>query len=344
MTIHYGVLKCKVIGRRQGTRENPHYQLHVEAGGTHYRIAINVKSQLSPSELLYYTDEHFEHEVTGDLPGLPVGFTHLESKPGGMALDYIRGNLFDRRNMVPLAFEVPGHDNDLNGKLEMYMKRAMECSDAVLYAYGDVWGPEPKQPDSVFGFIPGNGLHDIHMNQGNAGLRIKDNGVYQDGGLLLHFPPSNRWIAIFLAFQSQSWHTEDTTGNPIHLDHKAISGAAGYVQGKGLLHTEHSIYIVGAVVKPALPTDYETVTLLNVTDRSLDLTRWSIANKFKRKYPLTGKIEPGQYLTVALTLPGYSDFLRQRGDIITLLDARGLKVHGVSYTRSQVRSGWTIRF
>ncbi len=339
MTIHYGVLKCKVIGRRQGMRENPHYQLHAESGGIHYRIAINVKSQLSPSELLYYTDEHFEHEVTGDLPGLPFGFTYLDSKPGGMALDYIRGNLFDRRSMVPLAFEVPGHDNDLNGKLDMYMKLAMECDDAVLYAYGDVWGPEPKQADSIFGFIPGNGLHDIHMNQGNGGVRTKDNGVYQDGGLLLHFPSSNRWIAIFLAFQSQSWHTNDLTGHPIHLGRQAPSGTQ-----ERELHTEHAIFIVGAIVKPAAPTAYESVTLLNVTDRTMDLTGWSLANKFKRKYPLKGTIEPGQYLTVPLTLPGYSDYLRQRGDIITLLDTNGLKVHGVSYTRSQVRSGWTIRF
>ena len=340
MTIHYGVLKCKVIGRRQGTRENPHYQLHAEAGGTHYRIAINVKSQLSPSELLYYTDEHFEHEVTSDLPGLPYGFNRLDSKPGGMALDYIRGNLFDRRRMVPLPFEVPGHDNDLNGKLDMYMKQAMDCGDAVLYAYGDVWGPEMKQADSVFGFFPGNGLHDIHMNQGNPGLRMKDNGVYQDGGLLLHFPSNNRWIAIFLAFQSQSWHTDDVTGNPIDLRHHRADPA----QEKGLPHTEHAIFIVGALVKPSVPTAFESVTLLNVTDRTLDLAGWSLANKFKKKYPLAGSIEPGQFLTVPITLPGYSDFLRQRGDIITLLDARGLKVHGVSYTRSQVRGGWTLRF
>lgn len=33
------------------------------------------------------------------LEALPLGFTELESKPGGTALDFIRGNLFDTARM-----------------------------------------------------------------------------------------------------------------------------------------------------------------------------------------------------------------------------------------------------
>lgn len=341
MSIAYGVLKCKLIGRKPGTRENPHYQVHGEANGVHYRIAVNVKSQTNPSELLYYTEEYFEHEVTAGLPELPFGFTRLANKPGGMALDYIRGNLFDRRNMIPLAFDVPGRDNDLNDKLDLYIKRAIERDDAVLYAYGDVWGPEPKLPDKVFGFVPGNGIHDIHMNQGNSGSYAKDNGVYQDGGLLLHFPTDGRWIAIFLAFQSQSWHTDDRTGNPLDLNEPITHDSAASPDRKRPI-LEETVYIVGAVVLPARRTGYAKVTLLNVTERTIHLNGWSLANKLKQKYRLQGSIEPGQFKTIELE--GQSDFLKLRGDIITLLDPRGLKVHGVSYTRRQVRSGWTIRF
>jgi len=50
------------------------------------------------------------------------------------------------------------------------------------------------------------------MNQGNKGNHEYENGVYQDGGLLIHYPPQNTWTAIFLAFQSQSWDTDDNTG------------------------------------------------------------------------------------------------------------------------------------
>ena len=101
MPIHYGVLKGKVIDSRPGTKENAHYQILVEAAGEQYRIAVNVKSKLSPSELLYLTDENFRHVLTSPLSELPDGFTRLESKPDGMALDYIRSNLFDRAGMVP---------------------------------------------------------------------------------------------------------------------------------------------------------------------------------------------------------------------------------------------------
>jgi uncharacterized protein YukJ len=75
--------------------------------------------------------------------------------------------------------------------------------------------PEPASapgPDKTFGFLPGNGVHDIRMNQGNSQRFRQDDGVWQDGGLLLHYPAQGQWVAIFLAFQSQAWHTDDQTG------------------------------------------------------------------------------------------------------------------------------------
>ena len=76
-------------------------------------------------------------------------------------------------------------------------------------------GPEPQTKDKYFGFLPGNGIHDIHMNQGNTGRFVDDDGVYQDGGLLVQFADQHEWVAIFLKFQSQAWHTDDRTGHSI---------------------------------------------------------------------------------------------------------------------------------
>ena len=53
------------------------------------------------------------------------------------------------------------------------------------------------------------------MNQGNTGQFHRDDGIWQDGGLLLHYPGTNQWVAIFLAFQSQGWHTDDHTGHTV---------------------------------------------------------------------------------------------------------------------------------
>jgi uncharacterized protein YukJ len=61
-------------------------------------------------------------------------------------------------------------------------------------------------------FTPGNGIHDIHMNQGNSGKWKRDNGVYQDGAIFIEYP-RDKWRAFFFAFQSQTFDT-DNNGNP----------------------------------------------------------------------------------------------------------------------------------
>ena len=47
----YGVLKGRPINRQLASGANPHYQIHIVDDTTHYRIAVNVTSQLAPSEL-----------------------------------------------------------------------------------------------------------------------------------------------------------------------------------------------------------------------------------------------------------------------------------------------------
>ncbi len=111
----YGVLKGSVVeARREDDPDTPHYQVHVRANSTSYRVAVNVKSRMSPSELLFFVDDSFRHPVTAGLPGLPHGFTELQRGPGSLALDFIRGNLFDRQRLRPLPHDLPGPDNDLS--------------------------------------------------------------------------------------------------------------------------------------------------------------------------------------------------------------------------------------
>jgi hypothetical protein len=82
--------------------------------------------------------------------------------------------------------------------------------------------------------------------------------------------------------------------------------------------------------------------LINTSPNVLDLTGWAIADKQKNKQVLSGTIEPGSPLNITLQPPVQ---LSNNGGIITLLDAQGLKVHGVSYTQEQAqREGWTIVF
>ena len=321
----YGVLRGSIIDHRLASGANAHVQLHVVDDAAHYRIAVNVESKLAPSELEYLIDSNFRHPILDAVTALPAGWSTLERKPGGAGLDFIRGNLFNRDDMRPLPFDVPGPDNDLNEKLAHYVRRAIADEHATAYAFGERWGPEQGKRDKIFGFVPGNGVHDIHMNQGNVGQFVGDDGVYQDGALLLHFPAPEQWVAIFLKFQSQSWHTDDTTGHQI--PHDAPDG---------------TVRIVAALVNASDSPETEFVTLLNTTARAIDLTGWKLADREKHTMALAGTVAAGEALRVQLKA---QVVLSNRGGIITLLDAAGLKVDGAAYTQKQAAEpGRTIVF
>jgi uncharacterized protein YukJ len=330
----YGVLKARAVDRRrEGSTDTPHYQVRlVDDGRTDYRAAVNVMSQQSPSDLLYLIDNDLQHPVTSRLDDLASGWHRLRSGSEGPNLDFIRGNLFDPGKLRSLPPDVTGPDNDLADLLDHHVRRAIGTSTAEVYAFGQRWGPEPGAADKVFGFLPGNGVHDIHMNQGNSGQFRRDDGVWQDGGLLLHFPGEGRWVGIFLAFQSQVWHTDDATGHALDLTPPRAEAAPAAVQ------------IVAAMVNPVGPApEHESVLLLNRSSDDVDLTGWQIADRMRRTCRVpSGPIAAGTTLEAPVT-DGVQ--LGNRGGSITLLDARGLKVSGVSYTAAQAeREGWTIAF
>jgi uncharacterized protein YukJ len=309
----------------------------VRAAGVDYRIAVNVKSKASPSELLFLVDETFQHVVTTRLAALEEGFTQLPRQPGGAALDYIRANLFDRLEMRPLPHNLPGPDNDLSDRLAHFIDRARTEPDARIFALGERWGPEQGTRDKIFRFQPGNGIHDIHMNQGNVAQFMRDDGVWQDGGLFLHFPATNQWVGLFLAFQSQAWHTDDRTG------HRLEDTEPGPGPTPGPREPDFRVRVVGALVNPiGGAPERETVTLLNTTPAAIDLAGWELADQQKHKQPLSGSLAAGETRQVVIAPPVQ---LGNKGGIITLLDNRGLKVHGVSYTKADAdREGWTVVF
>jgi hypothetical protein len=170
------------------------------------------------------------------------------------------------------------------------------------------------------------------MNQGNSGAFVRDDGVWQDGGLLLRLSPGPDWVGIFLAFQSQAWHTDDTTGRTI--------------EGSGPRPAEGTepVRIAAALVNPAGPApEAESVLLINASPAATDLTGWTLADRLKKTCPLPSvSLGPGE--TLRVPLPNGVQ-LGNNGGQITLLNPQGLKVHGVSYTKEQAqREGWTLVF
>jgi uncharacterized protein YukJ len=327
----YGVLVARPVERRrEGGTDSPHYQIRLsdQSGGS-YRAAINVLSQESPSELLYAVVDDLQHPVTAALAPLAPGWHALTARQG---LDFVRGNLVTRAAMRPLSPDVAGPDNDLGDLLDLHVQRAISRSDALVYAFGQRWGPETAR-DKIFGFKPGNGVHDIHMNQGNSTRFQGDDGVWQDGGLLLHFPSEARWVGIFLAFQSQAWHTDDVTGH-------AISDAPPPpVDGD-----QPAVRILAAMVNPnGGAPEHESVLLLNASPQRIDLAGWRLSDRMSQSCSVPPvQLDAGAVLTVPL--PSTVQ-LGNKGGAITLLDKSALKVDGVAYTADQARrEGWTVTF
>jgi uncharacterized protein YukJ len=338
----YGVVKARAVEfQRENNDPTPHFQLFVEAQGTRFRVPVNVRSKLSPSELAYVVDPDFRHPITSGLLALQEGYTRLpESDRQG--LDYIRGNLFDPERVIALPHHLPGQDNDLQDILASQAQAAINAgANATVYVFGEPF-PDAGANASI------QGMHDIHMNQGNHSDFKEDDGVYHDGGLIFNFPERQRFVAFFLAFQSQALHTDDQTGH-------ALPGSRTFEdvvnKGGGGESETHDVRVVGALINPEgsenQPTHKgrpESVTLLNRTPDIVLLNGWAMVDKNKERQTLNGlSIEAGGILKVSLA--GSPMTLGNSGGTITLLDEADLKVDGVSYTKEEGKQeGWTAVF
>ena len=343
----YGALRGQVVAsaEERSDQVSPHYQILVMAGGEPWRIAVNVKSTdtggsgTDRSIVLYRIIDDFRHPILETVKHFQEGFHPINAGLKNGGLDYVRGNLFDPKDMRLLPPDVPGDNNDLNDLIDAHVERAKGDPTAVMFAFGQPWGPE-NAPDKTFKFKPNRGVHDIQVNQGNprAGGHAGDNGVWHDGGLLLWFPTADRWVAMFLAFQSQSWHTDDHAGNPI--DGRTGADAARFdMQHRRLAAAEQNHPVVDIIAVRAMETvqTSSAVLLLNTTGEETDLTGWSLVTESGQNQSLAGAAAASE--TVAVRVP--KSFFNSGGGIVTLLDASGLKVAGSTYpAASDARHGW----
>ncbi len=339
---NYGVLVGHATEKKLDKDSSPHFHIRVSGNGD-WDISINVKSGVyfstveregvPPNQVLYLLQDPMDHPLLGELEDLEPGFHPLESKPGGLAVDFIRSNLFDPSDMTPLPAEEEGEDNDLFERIGFYVDRAINRPETKVYVFGEPWEPNDN-PNRWFGFTPDQGIHDVHMNQGNDPGHSRDDGVWQDGAVFFRF--EKRWVGLFIAFQAQCWHTDDQTG-------AALAGVCS--QPPSAASAELSAAMIIAASANPLGDDrgLESVILLNTTSKDLSLDGWGLLDKNKKREPLEGALKAGEARKIILS--GDHCQLSNKGGIITLVDSSGLKVHGVSYTQNQAKkAGITFPF
>jgi len=335
---NYSLLKGSLSDVTLDDDDSPHIELRIEANGTSYRIAINVRSKIAPHDLLYLRVNNYDNTVfTNAVRGIDSGIHDIPSIYPEIALDYVHGNLFRKDDFQIAPYAISGENNDLRDYIVPLVESAKNNDTVVVYALGEAWGPEAGKPDKYFGFTPGNGLHDIHMNQGSQGQFEGTNGPKQDGALLLHDTPTDTWTAIFLAFQSQSWNTDPDTG------HVVGSPAPLPVQPSPL---NPSLMIIAALVDAVGDeVGRESVTIINRADQDVDLAGWRIADHASRSIPLSGLLSAG--MTMRVTLQGSADVprLANKGGEIYLIAADGATAHSVAYAKADIgQEGWTVVF
>jgi len=333
---NYQLLVGRPIAWELDDDDNPHIEIRVVENDRDHRIALNVRSKLSPHALLYRRVDPFTPSTIGDLESVSHGVFDLRNTHQDLALDYVHNGLVTKEEMSIAPYEVSGANNDLKDYLVPLFEEAI-TTNATIYAFGETWY-EPGEADRYFDFQPGRGIHDIHMNQGSTGQFQATNGPAQDGALIVQLP--DRWIAIFLAFQSQSWDTDPATGHPRSApEPRPPIGRSP--------HLDAVIQITAALINAANPEEgNETVTLINRSDTTIDLTGWQLHDKNNRTQQLTGTLNPGD--THRATLDAHDTNamrLSNKGGTITLANNEHETVHAATYTKQDVGpDGWTTLF
>ena len=303
------------------------------------RASINVKSGSALSELVFWLVQDFQHPLVNELRSLEMGFHLLPSQAGGKALDYIRGNLIDLKKGRILPHDRPGTRDDIIDFVMPELQAAIN-RNAIVYLFGEPYSDR-------------QGIHNIHMNQGSQGRFKGSNGVWQDGGVIIHFPDVDIFTAIFLAFASQSVHTDEVNGHGLPgsqnfaqlIGQQVTPGESQVTPGESpdiLILDDQRVAISAALVNPEGRENQpdssgrpELVYLINRSPQGISLGGWSLLNRNDEAHVISDDIwlSPGAVQAV----PMGEVALSNKGGLISLLDANGNKVDGVSYTKREAK-------
>jgi Uncharacterized conserved protein (DUF2278) len=214
--------------------------------------------------------------------------------------------------------------------------------DCDVFFYGNAFAKDnPHQTDAAFGFTPPTpfGLDNVHMAQGDPqaiNVRLHENGVWHDGACFVWDGRARRMTAIFLSFQSQSWHTNDT-GDLTYGATGAEAPAYDFSKGEGalIMPPPRAARLTTVHRGPDGPC---SVVLTNMSTAPLDLTGWKLLVDARQSTALPAStLGPGQ--PTSLSLP--AGCLADSGGVLMLVNAGGLSVHCVAYLGGDPAAGWS---
>lgn len=211
----YGVLKSKVsIDKGEYTSKKSHlthYNLITIGGENSYQVNIDIQSNQDCPDVHMLCISDYQNKIIEKLSDLDDGFTPLNYNDNEMALDYLRQDLFSQNDLFDTD---PLSGDQITEILDKYLE---SHENVVVFGkkYGSGYSEKGHYGTSRNTKInkPITGLDCIHFNQGNVGIHADNNGIYQDGALLIE-NLDKRYTVFFFSFSEQC-HNTDSSGNCI---------------------------------------------------------------------------------------------------------------------------------
>lgn len=234
----YGVLIAQKTNYFRDAPDNfgkfYHGNLIASANGVSYHCAIDVDSKALPNGVWWRVVELGAGDL-GAVQALGDGWHLLPSQQASGAIDYIRSPfmwitlripyLIDRPFRIPpwiwrthvRAFSKPRVTRSWNRVIRLEQSsfwRKGTSLDAVQELESVLAQGEKVYVYGQF-FNSGNGVHDIHQNQGDplTSPWAATNGIWQDGATVVR-RANGTYVGFFNKFSTQSFHTDDL-GHPI---------------------------------------------------------------------------------------------------------------------------------
>lgn len=299
-----------------------------------YEADVNISSSGSDTRLVYWFVSNFnpKQPSTTKLSALDKGFS-AQKGSSSLALDFLRESFLD-----PSAGTLVSHDpsdptekGDISSYVDPIMNQAVQ-EKATIY----IWGSHYSDSNGE------EGIHDIHMNQGDSGSFEKENGTYQDGGIVIQSADGS-WRGIFLAFATDTLKTDDN-GNPEGQTFaQALGGDSSSNTAtddtKKSHATKGTVGIEAAVVNPKGPDreakegKRERVYVQNRGANDVSLKGWKIENGHGQGQTLGDDAQVSAHSKHCFEVSEAQ--LGNRGGKILLKDTNGHTVSEVNYTEKQ---------
>lgn len=222
MTLPYGYAKAKVLSDPTLTskprRNEIQYHLHLrlQVGDAQWDAAVNVGTNDADDLLKYKLVYDFRHPVIRTLGAAKAGATDLTGTNALPALDFQRSDILAATGKWRDSDVMDGSERTEPAASLVRLLTKAKNEGLDVYLFGRFYSE-------------GNGLHDIHMNQGSKGEfvhrpgndRNDHNDIWQDGAVLVDLG-GGQWAVYFSAFEQQ-WLPTDPLGNAT-ADARPIGG------------------------------------------------------------------------------------------------------------------------